>query len=670
MGSGYAGNLARNIKTFLITLGFGCTLSCEQHPSYKLVLKPDMIINEVAKGDASFLIDEQGQQDKLPADIPVSTWKVTVADGTTEWHLPANVVIDLKRAHAITSIYLYTGKKIPGVCRINYGIPFKWTSLMVDSMDNQNTWNEHRVESVTTRFLQISKEADSDLREIIIYGYPTEPEPVPEKPQSIKRKRIPLDQAIGINTHYLDPFEKVKVAGIAREYHNWILNEGGFTKNYPGYPDNSIQWSPASPLQTERDSVPAWDADQTGFDFDKYYKTFKDSGLTIVPCIQGTVPWLGGEPNVKSRNKPLLDGNDPLDPASYEAHSDFMFQYAARYGNTKVPPENLKAAPNQLKKSGLGYIDYFENWNEPDGWWSGRKGYFSPYEYAAMSSADYDGHESSMGKNKGIKNADPKAKMVMSGIAIPNVDYIRAMKFWFDHNRKDKKFVFDVITVHHYCNENGGQAGVMAKGISPEADNIKALMQKVCAFRDENAPSSEVWITEFGWDTNPFTPQSAPSQEIQGQWLARTYLACFAAGIDRAMMYMLRDMDPASRTQFSSSGLVGPIGDFSAKPSWYYIYTLRNQLAGLVYEGEEKASTEHVIIHKFKALNSPKRVYVLWSYASGSTVVNYKLPVTSVQTTLVMLKDGHTNGASRRLTNIGGVVEVEVTGSPVFVHVD
>src|SRR5690606_14873712 len=151
------------------------------------------------------------------------------------------------------------------------------------------------------------------------------------------------------------------------------------------------------------------------------------------------------DPDVRSRHKPVAQDGDPGDPASYEAHADFMFQYAARYGSNKVPAERLKVAPHQERKSGLGLLEYYENWNEPDGWWGGRRDYFTPYEYAAMSSADYDGHESSMGDDKGIRNADPGAKLVMSGIAIPNPDYLRAMKFWFEHNRSDRKFVSDVI---------------------------------------------------------------------------------------------------------------------------------------------------------------------------------------------------------------------------------
>ena len=65
----------------------------------------------------------------------------------------------------------------------------------------------------------------------------------------------------------------------------------------------------------------------------------------------------------------------------------------------------------------MNTLAYFENWNEENKWWKGRAAYFSPYEFAAMCSADYDGHRCAMGATVGVKNADPKALMVMAAAA-------------------------------------------------------------------------------------------------------------------------------------------------------------------------------------------------------------------------------------------------------------
>jgi hypothetical protein len=638
----------------------------------KLVLNPDMVINEVAKGDAGLLVDEQGPADQAPRGARATTWSVQVPEGEVDWYLPANAVIDLGREHVITRIYLYDGDGLAGNCHLSYGIPFRWQRLLTDPLTNANTWNEHPVNNIQTRYLQISKETDADLREIVLYGYPVGPEPE-EKPAVTSRQLPLLQHAIGVNSHHLDPFERVQVAGIVREYHNWPYNEGGFMEGYPGYPENQTQWSPSTTGASSTDKIVAWDPKKAnGPDFDAYYKRLKEAGILVFPCVQSTVPWLNGEPDKRSRRKPVPEGADPADPASYAAHADFMFQYMARYGRTKVPDEQLKLAPNQARVSGLGYLEYIENWNEPDGWWGGRSDYFSPYEYAAMSSADYDGHEGTMGHDKGIKNADPHAKLVMSGIAIPSVDYIRAMKFWFEHNRKDRRFVFDVITIHHYSNSGGGQA-VMEKGISPEEDDLRGVMQKIADFRNEHLPDREVWMTEFGWDTNPVTPQAAPSAEVQGQWLVRAFLACLAGGMDRVAMFMLRDVNPKSSTQFDNSGLIGPHGDYFVKPSWYYVYTLRNQLTGLVYRGEQDSGDKKVKIYTFQEPGGSRGAYVLWCPTTdGTEVKNYSLKLggSPSSATLVTLQTGQKNGLSRKMTITAGAVQLNVSERPVFVQVD
>src|SRR5690606_17876756 len=114
---------------------------------------------------------------------------------------------------------------------------------------------------------------------------------------------------------------------------------------------------------------------------------------------------------------------------------DHMFQTVARYGSARLNSADLKLRPDQEKSSGSDLIQYYENWNEPNNDWSTRENYFTPYEFAAMCSADYDGHLGSLGKDKGVKHADPKAKMVMGGLASLNLKYfkyIKAIKFWAD----------------------------------------------------------------------------------------------------------------------------------------------------------------------------------------------------------------------------------------------
>jgi hypothetical protein len=141
--------------------------------------------------------------------------------------------------------------------------------------------------------------------------------------------------------------------------------------------------------------------------------------------------------------------------------------------------------------------------------------------------------------------------------------------------------------------------------------------------------------------------------------------------MDRAMMYMLRDVDPLSQVQFTSSGLIGPVRNFSAKPSWYYVSTLRNVLTGLVFESERTSLSGEVIISKFEDLKNSKSVYVLWCPLENCVIAKYRLPVegTLAKARLVSLKHREKSGVFLPLEIHENTIEVDVSGTPVFVEV-
>ena len=151
-----------------------------------------------------------------------------------------------------------------------------------------------------------------------------------------------------------------------------------------------------------------------------------------------------------------------------------------------------------------------ENCNEPDKWWEGRAGFFTPGELAAMCSADYDGHRGTMGPTAGVKTADPTIQLVLGGLANPEIEYLKAMQLWADFHR-DGAMPFDVINLHHYSNDAGGQGGRPTKGISPEADGLRERFAQIVAWRDRYLPGKKVWVSEFGYDTNPKSTFRAPA---------------------------------------------------------------------------------------------------------------------------------------------------------------
>lgn len=627
--------------------------------SVKLVITPNMIINESGLGETSKLVDEQAQAGDPRAGAGNPCWGSAWSGGWDTSYYPCHAIIDLGKIHNITDIYIFDRDQSPNnmnKMEFSAGEPFRWTSLFVDNLPNNNQWNGHHV-NANTRYLRVSLHGWGQSwfpTEIVVYGEAVgAPQPTPAPTAQVQR---PVRDLIGTNTFLEDPPGRVMVAGHVREYHPWSWSE---------YYQDQNAWGPSY-------------AAGGGWNFDHYYDRMKKLGITVAPVLMQNAPFLYGGQN----HKPVASETaDTYDPASYIAHARHLWQYAARFGAVQQADSKLKLASGQPRVSGLNTVKYFEDWNEQDQTWSGAGALFHPFQYAAMASADYDGHKNTMGPEVGLKNADPNAQLVMGGIANGNagVDYLRMMKFWADEKRNGQ-VPFDVINVHIYSNSAGIQhSGTTTTGISPEADDLKGKMAKIVDYRNRYMPGKEVWVSEFGYDCNQNSIQRATAfgpfsaEEVQAQWLVRSYLAMAAAGIDRAQQFMLRDDDANSSTTYASSGMMtSKDTGFMPKISWYYVYTLKNRLGRYTYAGEVNTGNANVRAYKF-AENGTVKGYAVWcSTSNNTTVSNFLLTLdgTPSTVTLVQLAANSVNGTESSLPISTGRVMFNVSERPVFVLLD
>ena len=511
----------------------------------------------------------------------------------------------------------------------------------------------------------------------------------------------------GSNSFFNENQSTYEIFGNIREYHPWGFTEwtAGWYEDGAGLTSESIK--SMNPTATFMNT---WGS------FDNYYKTMFEKGIEVTICMTGTVD---------SRPRPDYqdaDGTKSAVPASYLGHAQSMFQLVARYGsNTDIDPALVRVALGTEKKIGLGYVRYFENCNEPN------LNGFNGAQFAAMLSADYDGHMGTMGPGVGVKTADPQAKMVLGGLAgvmfnttvhknTDNEDnkFIEDMLAWFDANRTLKqwkaahggseagyeKYPFDVISCHSYStNEWAGY------GLSVEANHYFEIISAYVNNCHELFPGKEVYLSEFGWDTaaggySPFrvytdsmvnTGLSGP--EIQGRWLVREYLILAAAGIDGARQFMIPDTsaDPNNPDWFATCGLVyGIQGSTNFKPAWYYIGTMNNVLKDaslkdlqIVADGGFSASgggvnateTAGPWALKFSSTHNTDQIFALWLPTSlgdlgGANVQNYTAPVPAgyKHATLITLKDkvkwGERIDISDRIT--ANAITVSISEKPVF----
>ncbi|WP_417612183.1 hypothetical protein [Owenweeksia hongkongensis] len=581
-------------------------------------LKPEMLINLSAQGDATLLINESKK-----AGDPKKTGKTGIPEGNffgsyNKMYYPIRVVIDLGIEHSLTDLFVFdTHNK--DTLHIYTGNPKDWKKAGFISLGGYNKWSSLSI-GQSTRYLMIEfPSTKANISEIVLYGKALGE--IPLTPKWTYHKPPLFDSFLGVNGLHNQPLQKLSCVGSVREYHPWQWDEGNEDLTYEGYPNNQFGWNPS------------WVGGKWPWNFDKVYADFQLVQLDISPCLQQTAPYMQIEKGKKDW-KPISKGDNPEDPKSYREHARYMYQFAARYGSTKVPSQNLMLQAENQKVSGLNRIKYLENGNEPDKWWRGREGYFTPYELAAMCSADYDGHQGALGEGYGAKTADPNIKFVMGGLANMSLDYIKAMKLWSDTYRSGS-FPADVLNVHHYSNISGGQGANLKQAISPEDDSLKYKLAEIVEYRDRYLPDKEIWLSEFGYDTNPNSPQGVKPIgdndvfEVQAQWLVRSYLEIAAAGLDRAHIYFFADLNSKNPNKFNSSGIVNEKWNkFQPKISWHYIYCMKNALTGYRFASEISSNHPDVNIYKFEKDDDASCIYVAWCKTSlDKKISNYQLDI-------------------------------------------
>jgi hypothetical protein len=329
----------------------------------------------------------------------------------------------------------------------------------------------------------------------------------------------------------------------------------------------------------------------------------------------------------------------------------------------------------------------------------------------------------------------------MAGLAGIGDRYISSMCYWMRANRSDihglwtsknDTIAMDAFNVHTYFGKyfplNGQQICV---GVCPEEYGLANAMKSLVEFRDKYYPDVEVWLTEFGWDTNESyeTMTSAhsfgefSSRDLQAMWLTRAYLILSAIGVDKATMYMANDLGD-DKTTYGKYGTCGVFGfehddngeviyrgssgerafkgddgkyyyadgvlasgvDISMvkKQSWYYMSTLFHTLQDFTFRRELASGNDDVWVYQYSSAAADE-AYALWCpTANGTEVDGYKLyvgtDINSVTLTEVDVQinpntgdayDGSAYGKQTTLTvDENGFVTVDVSEKPVYVVVD
>lgn len=326
---------------------------------------------------------------------------------------------------------------------------------------------------------------------------------------------------------------------------------------------------------------PMWRAEtEENHGLDDMLTKAKSFGINTLLCIHQCAEWFRstGRGDAANDFAPCKAGANRRDPASYKDYAEMLFQVAARYGRVKHPDSVLRVDTTprwggdiqNVKKSGLDLLAFFEVWNESDKFWKigtpEAEAYFLPEETAALMSAAYDGHEGRLGAGVGIKAADPSMVVVMPGITDFNMEYLAMMDLWFEANRTDKKWPCDILNFHHYSN-TGNEGGKYPANWQDSGACLPANdkgFQAVYAAKSRAARlEKKVWITEFGADKKAPSMMHAKSMggrnddaNFQASIIIESIKAYKLAGVDA--VFVFNSCDENSGTdggQYESSGI-------------------------------------------------------------------------------------------------------------------
>jgi hypothetical protein len=518
--------------------------------------------------DENAFVDPRNEK-TVDAFIPVTNCQPTIHPAIYFGPKGNRIVADLKISYSLKEIWIYDGSRSADSCWIYTGNMKNWkevSSFITGSQNGNPVWKKINLDEQSRYVMIRFSSYETAITEMVLYG--TALQPVPAADSFTIHKgftQTPLAGFLGVNyimenePQWMKPFHYSRIYNFALDYDNdTSRNENlvRFNMLHYGF------------YNKERGKYI--------FDIDTIQQVNQGD---IWFSIRGVSKWmsdLGFTDKDRPVNRPSLN---PEDPASYSRHASMMWHLAAFFGYNKVDTDLLSLSHKPLQ-SGRGSMHIFENGNEEDASWVGNK-YCSPLEYFAQSTADWDGDEGRLGKKHGIRDADPRSQLMMSGLTGFDTSRIKVYRFLCENLRTDQQFIWQGGIQYHYYAQRGG------KGISPEDDSLRWKMSKVadCSFRI--APGVKCFLGENGYDKSPVSRQSTPripglsASQSQGIMQIRSINAAFFSGFDAYILYWLRDGYPEDDPRvYLTSGILRTLPDGKTKvyPGWYYISMMVNRL--------------------------------------------------------------------------------------------
>lgn len=640
--------------------------------------------------DAKYLWDEQDTLDPqngktLP--IPVTFPNPTYI--SNQWVYPLQYVVDLGATYSLPYIWI-AGQGGTDTCYLYGGSPNNWQLLRAFTTPYQQ-WSQEIINPDTTRYVLIKISGPvSKLSEVVFYGAPMTVPLSMTRPQATSHPRnATMGQLMGVDVFSSEPDTVDLIGGNLRQYENqdW-LDTTTTTHNVDSLKFNfDIFRTPQAILY----NFPTINQSNTWYQdsLSQFYQTGLNTAQQRFSTLQGNPQYFQNLGYAKPMDSIVHPNADPTNPISYDRIARMAYNYASVFGHGNVARSNTQLySPYNLNK---GLVSWVENGNEMDARYGTFYQYYNPLQYWAYSSAFLDGNNGSMGAKFGLQQADTSMKMVMTGLAYLDTQYVKALKYYSYWNRADRKFLWNAFNYHYYDNSNGIPYAD-STGISPEQDSLYQKLYYTDSLSRILNPTSQVWYTEFGWDRNSNSPQGfkhipgLDSATVQAMWIMRGFLAASMAGMDRVDVFQIRndalskDYDSTGIYTYNTTGLTsGHLNangyhNYSAFPSYYYMWTMWKTMYNYYADSIVRDTPgDSVWIYRYKNANrTDSLLYAVWCPTSVNKIVsNFKLNVglKGVPVNLYTVLDSSFIPAVTHLTSDqNGYITMNVTEKPQFVE--
>ncbi len=232
--------------------------------------------------------------------------------------------------------------------------------------------------------------------------------------------------------------------------------------------------------------------------------------------------------------------------------------------------------------------------------------------------------------------------------------------------------LWDILNIHCYAEVEGWPTWRRSFPEDPATHFIENVGH-VLRWRDQHAPTKEVWVTEFGFDatTKPAPPKGdfvkwqGSTEEQQAMWSVRSFLLLARFGVDRAHLYFFNDKDEPH--VHGSSGITR---NFEPKPAFHALAWLQRSLGDYRFARADREEEECHAYEFIHGTDPAKRAWVVWR-ASGEprTVRLFNDPQRVLRAERMPLVAGDAEKVEAK-QEIEGYVAVEASERPVIIWME